>query len=169
MFNSRLKDYFRLVFDKKAYMKEYNARPEQKQKVREAAVRHYWANKNNPDYLARKKEKDKRWRLSHLEYKRQKDMEYHWKNREKHLQAFKKKVHFLGKNISLGFNPRRGVCSICAFIGRTDLHHIKYEPSDPLAYTIELCRPCHAKMRIGMKYKVKSGGGCQMSSYFQKH
>ena len=148
MFISRLKDLYALVFDKKAWMKEYNARPENKEKVREATKKHYWANKDNPEYQARKKASDKRWRLSHLEYKRKKDMEYHWKNREKHLQMFRNRVTFLGKQLQLDSNPRRGVCSQCGFVGRTDLHHIKYDPTNPLANTIELCKPCHRKGHI---------------------
>ena len=152
MFNSRLKDYFRLVFDKKAYMKEYNARPEQKQKVREAAVRHYWANKNNPDYLARKKEKDKRWRLSHLEYKRRKDREYFQNNRERIYQQFRKRILFQGRVIAVGRNPRSGICSIWCRIGRTDIHHTKYDPNNVLAHTMELCDGCHNKQRVGTHY-----------------
>ena len=71
-----------MVFDKKAYMKKYNAKPEQKEKVREATKKHYWANKDDPEFKRNKSEHDKRWRLKHLEYKREKDKEYYLKNKE---------------------------------------------------------------------------------------
>ncbi len=45
-------------------------------------------------------------------------------------------------------NPRLGVCSKCgARVGieckRTSLHHLEYDPDNPLNHTIELCNSCH--------------------------
>ena len=82
LLSTRLKDLYALVFDKKAWMKEYNARPEIKALVRAASMNYYWANKDTPEFKAKKSEKDKRWRLKHLEYKRQKDREYFQKNKD---------------------------------------------------------------------------------------
>jgi len=49
------------------------------------------------------------------------------------------------KNVSIGFNPRKGVCSKCGFKGKTDIHHIAYH-NDLLKDTVELCRSCHSKI-----------------------
>ena len=154
-------DLYRLVFDKKAWMKEYNARPEIKEQVRAASMNYYWANKDTPEFKAKKSERDRKYRITHAEEKRERDRLYHLRNRDKHLQIFRNRITFQNKQIQLDFNPRTGKCSQCGSVGRTDLHHIKYDPANPLANTIELCIPCHRKTRIGMKYnKVKSGGGC---------
>ena len=148
MFISRLKDLYALVFDKKAWMKEYNARPENKEKVRQAVRKRYWLLKDDPEFKARKSEKDRKYRLTHAEQKREKDRLYHLKNREKHLQVFRNRVTFHNKQLQLDFNPRVGTCSICGSVRRTDLHHTKYDPSNPLAHTIEVCKPCHRKQHI---------------------
>jgi hypothetical protein len=49
----------------------------------------------------------------------------------------------------LKINPRTGTCKKCGIsvhdgkYKRTHMHHIKYDQSDPLAHTIELCPACH--------------------------
>ena len=60
--------------------------------------------------------------------------------------------HLLFKDniILLKENPRTGVCSICGAVKgidcvRTSIHHIKYDDSDPLKHTVELCNSCHRK------------------------
>ena len=57
----------------------------------------------------------------------------------------KRKIVFLGKQIYLGFNPRKGICSHCHRIGTTNLHHRYYVKCMPLAGIIELCVHCHNK------------------------
>jgi len=59
------------------------------------------------------------------------------------------------KQIVVGINPRIGVCSMCGDRPKkTNMHHTKYDPDNPLAYTIELCVPCHAHVhRLGRKEK----------------
>jgi len=56
---------------------------------------------------------------------------------------FKKLINFKGKQIMLKVRPRTGICSKCGKIGLTNLHHEKYDESDPLLYTVELCVGCH--------------------------
>jgi len=63
------------------------------------------------------------------------------------------RIRFRGKQIDLDHNPRTGVCTKCGFVGYTHLHHTKYDDTDPLKYTVELCVGCHNKERIGVKYK----------------
>ena len=43
----------------------------------------------------------------------------------------------------LNFNPRKGFCSQCYRVGKTHLHHTKYDDDNPLDNTIELCDSCH--------------------------
>ena len=49
-------------------------------------------------------------------------------------------------------NIRTGVCHFCgksdrkAEISRTVLHHLKYDDSKPLAWTVEICPSCHYKV-----------------------
>ena len=57
------------------------------------------------------------------------------------------RIRFNGPQIDLDHNPRIGVCNKCRFVGQTHLHHEKYDKSNPLAHTIELCIPCQNKER----------------------
>ncbi len=60
-----------------------------------------------------------------------------------------KRIEFKGKNISFKENPRTNICSKCGrkypdeLKEQTCLHHLDYDPKNPLAHTIELCRGCH--------------------------
>jgi len=59
-----------------------------------------------------------------------------------------KRVSFNGHRIIDSKTPRTGKCSICGAVKginckRTSLHHIKYDPNNPLEHTIELCNSCH--------------------------
>ncbi len=67
------------------------------------------------------------------------------------IQYKSRRILFKGKRIRLYRNPRKGICQLCNKKGLTNIHHIKYDDADPLAYIIELCIPCHTKegLRIG--------------------
>jgi hypothetical protein len=56
---------------------------------------------------------------------------------------YKKYIRFKNKQMLIGFNPRRGICSRCGYVGQTTMHHIEYHENEPLKDTIELCRKCH--------------------------
>ena len=57
-----------------------------------------------------------------------------------------KLLHYRGKQIWLGFNPRKHICQRCGKRGFTHMHHFaEYHDDDPLRDTIELCRSCHGK------------------------
>jgi len=68
------------------------------------------------------------------------------------LKRKKKRINFKGKLIGLEKEPRIGICSKCGKsvkkgeIKRTNLHHLKYDPKNPLNHTIELCVGCHNKI-----------------------
>lgn len=58
-------------------------------------------------------------------------------------------MRYKDKFILLPRNPKIGICSQChksvadGEIKRTQMHHFKYDDSDPLAHTVELCVNCH--------------------------
>lgn len=60
------------------------------------------------------------------------------------------RIWFLGKRISLSWNPHKYICQICNAVKGVDchstqLHHYFYVPCMPWACTVELCIPCHIK------------------------
>ena len=145
------------------------------EKKRAAGRRHYWKYREkkleyhrrwrieNHDY---KRQKDKEyyeknkvhlipqqvaytreWRKRNPErYKAQYKHEIYNRCKDKILEDRKKRILFIDKRIKLDRNPRTGVCQSCGKQGaRTEIHHIKYHPNDPLKDTVELCTPCHRK------------------------
>lgn len=73
------------------------------------------------------------------------------KHVNKQKEYGKKKIKFLGKQIHIGVNPRKGICSKCGRrvgeqITRTNMHHERYDPTDLLKHTIELCVACHVRI-----------------------
>lgn len=67
-----------------------------------------------------------------------------------------RRMVFKGKRISLPYNPRNGICSDCGGVKgvdfkRTNLHHEKYDESNPLANTVELCIRCHQRRHHGWR------------------
>jgi len=68
----------------------------------------------------------------------------------KNREFWKNKIlHRRGEKIVFDQDIRDGVCYFCKKHGRaqysgpTYLHHAKYDNSDPLAWTIEVCSKCH--------------------------
>jgi len=61
----------------------------------------------------------------------------------------KKRIRYLGSDRFFDQEVRTGECFFCKREGRaqkskiTNLHHEKYDHSDPLAWTIEVCKSCH--------------------------
>jgi len=62
------------------------------------------------------------------------------------------RIRFKNRRPVIPAETRKGVCSKCGKsikkgeIKVTNLHHKKYDESDPLAHTIELCVSCHTKL-----------------------
>lgn len=58
-------------------------------------------------------------------------------------------IGYFGKRMSIGFNPRTGVCMRCGKsvaqgqIKKTNMHHIAYIPIMVWACTVEVCLSCH--------------------------
>lgn len=65
-----------------------------------------------------------------------------------------RRIKFLGVQIPVPVNPRKGICVVC---GKTvqengrqlSMHHDSYDPNNILADTRELCNECHTKFRWG--------------------
>jgi len=61
----------------------------------------------------------------------------------------KRRMTYLGTQKFFDQEVRTGVCFFCKHEGRaqkskiTNLHHAKYDHSDPLAWTVEVCKSCH--------------------------
>jgi len=61
----------------------------------------------------------------------------------------KRRLHFLGDDIYFDQEIRTGVCYLCKRDGRkqksekTELHHLRYDQTDKLSWTIEVCGSCH--------------------------
>lgn len=90
-------------------------------------------------------------RKAHPEKQREYSARYCAKYPERRKATLKKQVSFMGKRIRLKFNPRKGVCQECGRsvskgeIKQTLIHHLKYDTTDPLKHTVELCLSCHFK------------------------
>jgi hypothetical protein len=66
-----------------------------------------------------------------------------------------KRLAFKGKQVFVDEAPRKGICSLCGvrvgqfhpvtghYCKQTQMHHLQYDPENPLAHTIEVCVPCH--------------------------
>lgn len=81
--------------------------------------------------------------------------ENYQQNKEKYHGMNTSRIVFLGKQIQLLENPRKGICSECGKtvesgeIKYTNIHHENYYPEEPLKDTRELCVRCHNNKRIG--------------------
>lgn len=96
----------------------------------------------------------RRWRERHPRHAAEYQKKYRQVNPERTKTARKiqydkhekgRNMTFRGKTVSLDNNPRKGICSKCGHVGKTDMHHDQYDINNPLAYTRELCRRCHTE------------------------
>ncbi len=76
----------------------------------------------------------------------------------------KRRLNFLGDDYYFDQEIRTGVCYLCKRDGRkqksekTELHHLRYDQTDKLSWTIEVCISCHwfidPKKREAMEKKT---------------
>lgn len=106
--------------------------------------------------------KNREQQLEYLKNHHIKNREHHLKLMSKIYQNNKEKYHkmntsrivFLGKQIQLIENPRKGICSDCGKtvasgeIKYTNMHHEQYNQDNPLKDTKELCVKCHNNKRV---------------------
>ena len=104
---------------------------------------------NKEKYLARKRQKQTRYRMRYPERIKQQNKDWRENNILKCKENSKKRITFLGKYLGLDFNPRKGKCQICGIQDITNMHHAEgYDINNPLYGTIELCHRCHALQHI---------------------
>jgi hypothetical protein len=80
-----------------------------------------------------------------------------------------RRIVFKGKQIYLTEikeSLRKGICSLCGvrvgqfhpvtghYCKQTHMHHLQYDPSNPLAHTIEVCIPCHKQEHRRLLKKI---------------
>jgi len=71
-----------------------------------------------------------------------------------------KRLKYRGKSIVYDKDIRTGECHFCKKstnkkeITRTVLHHLKYNDSKPLAWTVEVCLSCHYKVDDKNKSRI---------------
>lgn len=62
-----------------------------------------------------------------------------------------KRIQYKGRRFYVSEEMRTGVCSACGKsvekgeISKTNIHHLEYDDSNPMAHTVELCVGCHSK------------------------
>jgi len=103
--------------------------------------------RQNARYTQRYPDKVRAWKLA-------------WKKRhagQVRLSKCKRdarRILFLGRRIVMPIRPRMGVCRACGRRRkRTQIHHLQYVSTAPLAYTIELCVRCHLALHSRWKRK----------------
>lgn len=81
-------------------------------------------------------------------------------------EYWKKKIlHYRSEKIVYDQDIRTGVCIVCKrngkaqYSGPTYLHHLFYDDTDPLAYTIEVCGKCHYKIDLNNRKRVDRSYG----------
>lgn len=124
-------------------------------------------------------EQRRQWRESKREYRKRTNARSDKIYREKHHESILKlqaqwrtnnkpvikhnsnrRITFKGERIYLKDEPRKGICSKCdksiekGEVERTVLHHLKYDPDNPLENTVELCPSCHRLEHGGGKYSM---------------
>ena len=88
-----------------------------------------------------------------------------WKNRT---------MTYLGDEKYFDQEVRTGVCYFCKKEGKpqrsvpTFLHHLKYEHSDPLAWTIEVCGKCHWQIDENNRKAIARSTGKEIKRRYGK-
>ncbi len=71
-----------------------------------------------------------------------------------------KRLKYRGRNMVFDKDIKTGACQFCEKLTkkkkytRTVLHHLKYQDSDPLAWTVEICPSCHYKVDEKNKNRI---------------
>ncbi len=89
-----------------------------------------------------------------------------WKN---------KTMTYLGDKKYFDQDIRTGVCYFCKKenrvrkTGPTSLHHVKYDHSDPLAWTIEVCSKCHWQIDPNNRKVIAKSTGKEIERPYGKY
>jgi len=89
-----------------------------------------------------------------------------WKNRT---------MNYLGDERYFDQEIRTGKCYFCTRQGdaqktaKTNLHHLKYDHSDPLAWTIEVCTKCHWQVDLNNREAIARTTGKVIERRYGKY
>lgn len=83
-----------------------------------------------------------------LQTSREGSRQYRLRHPYKIKKANARRIRFLDKAPVLPSNPRNGVCTRCGRVRTPEerqfqMHHLKYNPTNPEDHTIEVCYACH--------------------------
>jgi len=87
----------------------------------------------------------------------------------------KRRLTYLGDEKYFDQEVRTGVCFFCQREGRaqkskrTNLHHVKYVHSDPLAWTIEVCNSCHWQIDKDNRKAIARSTGKEIKRRYGKY
>ena len=87
----------------------------------------------------------------------------------------KRRLTYLGDEKYFDQEVRTGVCFFCQRDGRaqkakkTYLHHVKYDHSDPLAWTIEVCNSCHWQIDGNNRKAIARSTGKEIQRPYGKY
>ena len=99
----------------------------------------------------RKAKYQKKYQKEHPEYQARKVREYAKRNKDKIREKGKRyyernKTKAIVRVKTSIYNEKTGICNDCKENGKTEFHHLSYEPN----IFIEVCKKCHNK-RHGRK------------------
>ena len=87
----------------------------------------------------------------------------------------KRRLTYLGDEKYFDQEVRTGVCFFCKKEGKpqrsvpTYLHHLKYDHSDPLAWTIEVCGKCHWQIDKNNRKVIARSTGKEIERPYGKY
>jgi len=87
----------------------------------------------------------------------------------------KRRISYLGGERFFDQEVRTGECFFCKREGRaqkskiTNLHHEKYDHSDPLAWTIEVCKSCHWQIDENNRKVIARSTGKEIERPYGKY
>jgi hypothetical protein len=107
------------------------------------AYRREWYRKN----IIKERERARTWQNNHPDVRKRNNKQYYEGHVESQIARGPLRVKFKGKRIYLRKVPRVGVCNLCRAVVEIDcetthMHHEKYDSSDPLKHSMEIC-PAH--------------------------
>jgi hypothetical protein len=125
--------------------------PEESREIKRAF---YWK------HLEAERERSRLWQSAHPEQRKENSHRYYEKNREAVKARGPLRIKYKDKRVYLEKIPRTGVCRLCgAKVGidcqRTHIHHAKYDDSDVIKNTVEVCPACHNRITFNWDKRKK--------------
>jgi hypothetical protein len=130
-------------------------RLEHRDEFRESKRIFYWKN------LETERERSRLYQAAHVEQRKLNSRNYYERHREAVKSRGPLRIKYKDKRVYLDKIPRTGVCKLCgARVGvdcqRTHIHHAKYDDSDVIKNTVEVCPACHNRLTFNWDKRKKS-------------